>query len=155
VRRRLCAGSWTRKRLTQGGVRYDNLLTSYPDQFFGGPGYNASAPTQIMYPSRSTQGVDWTDVTPRMGIAYDLFGNGKTAVKLNLGKYMEAFSANNSDLDLNPLIRTAVSTTRTWTDSNKDFVVNCDLANPNKNLECADMSDEPRRVFQPERRPQL
>ena len=26
-----------------------------------------------------------------MGVAYDLFGNGKTAVKFNLGKYMEAF----------------------------------------------------------------
>ena len=57
-----------------------------------------------------------------MGAAYDLFGNGKTAVKFNLGKYMEAFSATNTDLDLNPLIRTTISTTRTWTDTNKDFV---------------------------------
>ena len=24
-----------------------------------------------------------------MGVAYDLFGNGKTAVKFNLGKYMQ------------------------------------------------------------------
>ena len=62
-----------------------------------------------------------------MGAAYDLFGNGKTAVKFNLGKYMEAFTATNSDLDLNPLIRTTLSTTRSWTDTNKDFVPNCDL----------------------------
>ena len=89
-----------------------------------------------MYPSRSTQGVHWNDVTTRWGAAYDLFGNGKTALKFNLGKYMEAFSATNTDLDLNPLIRTTTSTTRTWTDSNKDFVVNCDLANPEKNGEC-------------------
>jgi hypothetical protein len=77
-----------------------------------------------------------------MGAAYDLFGNGKTAVKFNLGKYMEAFTATNSDFDLNPLIRTTLSTTRTWTDTNKDFVPNCDLANPNKNGECADMDDK-------------
>ena len=32
---------------------------------------------------------------------------------------MEAFSATNTDLDLNPLIRNTISTTRTWTDSNK------------------------------------
>src|SRR5688572_19286290 len=77
---------WTTGRLTlQGGVRYDNLRTSYPGQFFGGPAYNASAPTLINYPSRSTQGVSWNDVSVRTGAAYDLFGNGKTAVKFNLG----------------------------------------------------------------------
>ena len=91
------------------------------------PGLHRLAPTEIVYPSRSTQGVNWDDVTPRMGAAYDLFGNGKTAVKFNLGKYMEAFTATNTDLDLNPLIRTTISTTRTWTDTNKDFVPNCDL----------------------------
>src|SRR5256885_3702606 len=37
--------------------------------------------------------------------SYDLFGNGKTAVKFNIGKYMQSFVANNSDFDLNPLIR--------------------------------------------------
>jgi hypothetical protein len=134
---------WTSGRLTlQGGLRYDHLVTNYPDQFFGGPGYNASAPTQIFYPSRSTQGVSWDDVTVRTGAAYDLFGNGKTAVKVNLGKYMEAFSATNTDLDLNPLIRNTVSTTRTWTDSNKDFVQNCDLANKNANGECGAMDNK-------------
>jgi hypothetical protein len=131
---------WTTGRLTlQGGLRYDHLLTSYPDSHFGGPGYNASAPVVIDYPSRSTQGVSWNDVSVRTGAAYDLFGNGKTAVKFNLGKYMEAFSATNTDLDLNPLIRNAVSTTRTWTDSNKDFVVNCNLALKSANGECGAM----------------
>jgi hypothetical protein len=134
---------WTTGRLTlQGGARYDHLLTSYPDSFFGGAGYNASAPILIDYPSRSTQGVKWDDVSIRTGAAYDLFGNGKTAVKFNLGKYMEAFSATNTDLDLNPLIRNTISTTRTWTDSNKDFVVNCDLANKEKNGECAAMDNK-------------
>ena len=66
----------------------------------------------IVYPSRSTQGISWQDITPRMGVSYDLFGNGKTAIKFNLGKYMEANSATNNDLDLNPIIRTAISTTR-------------------------------------------
>ena len=77
-----------------------------------------------------------------MGVAYDLFGNGKTAIKFNLGKYMEAIPATNSDLDLNPIIRTAISTTRTWTDTNKDFVANCDLSNREKNGECAAMDNK-------------
>jgi hypothetical protein len=134
---------WTTGRLTlQGGVRYDHLLTSYPEQSVGGKGYNASAPVQILYPSRSTQGVKWDDVTVRTGAAYDLFGNGKTAVKVNLGKYMEAFSATNTDLDLNPLIRATISTTRVWTDTNKNFVVDCNLALTTKQGECAAMDNQ-------------
>jgi hypothetical protein len=134
---------WTTGRLTlQGGLRYDYLLTTYPESKVGGPGYTAAAAKEIVYPSRSTQGVSWKDISPRIGAAYDLFGNGKTAVKFNLGKYMEAFSATNTDLDLNPLVRTTISTTRVWTDSNKDFIVNCNLSNPEVNAECGAMADK-------------
>ena len=59
-----------------------------------------------------------------------------------MGKYMEAFTATNSDIDLNPLIRTTLSTTRQWDDLNKDFVPNCDLASPIKNGECGAMDDK-------------
>ena len=134
---------WTSGRLTlQGGVRYDWYLSNYPESRIGGPGYAAVAAKEIVYPARSTQGISWQDVTPRMGAAYDVFGNGKTAVKFNLGKYMQANSAANNDLDLNPIIRTAISTTRVWTDSNKDFVPNCVLANAEKNGECGAMDNK-------------
>ena len=134
---------WTNNRLTlQGGIRYDWYLANYPESKLGGPGYTASIPNEIVYPSRSTQGISWQDVTPRMGVAYDLFGDGKTALKFNLGKYMQANSAANNDLDLNPIIRTAISTTRVWTDTNKDFVANCVLTNPEKNGECAAMDNK-------------
>ena len=134
---------WTQNRLTlQGGVRYDWYLANYPESRLGGPGYTASIPNEIIYPSRSTQGISWHDVTPRMGVAYDLFGNGKTAVKFNLGKYMQANSAANNDLDLNPIIRTAISTTRVWTDTNKNYVVDCVLSNTEKNSECAAMDNK-------------
>ena len=123
-------------------MRYDHYLMNYPESTIGGPGYTAAAAKEIVYPARSTQGISWNDVTPRVGVAYDLFGNGKTAVKFNLGKYMQAIPATNTDLDLNPIIRTAISTTRTWTDSNKDFVVNCDLSNPAANGECAAMNNK-------------
>lgn len=133
---------WTSTRLTlQGGVRYDHLVSNYPDSGIGGPGY-PYAPKEIFYPARSTPGFNWSDVTPRLGAAYDLFGNGKTAVKVNIGKYMEAITAANSDIDMNPLIRTTTSTTRGWTDSDKDFVPDCNLNSPAKNGECAAMDDQ-------------
>ena len=141
---------WTLSRLTlQGGVRYDSLISTYPDQRIGGPGW-PYAPVELFFPSRSTPGYEWKDLTPRVGVAYDVFGNGKTAVKFSLGKYLEAITASNNDLDMNPLIRTATTTTRTWDDRTYpvgdprrgNFVPDCDLNNPALNGECARMDNQ-------------
>jgi hypothetical protein len=92
--------------------------------------------------------VHWHDLTPRFGLAYDLFGTGKTAVKFNIGKYMQALTASNSDMDLNPLIRLNLQTTRTWTDNGagggtaNDFVPQCNLLNPAANGECGPMDNQ-------------
>jgi len=137
---------WTTGRLTlQGGLRWDNGLISYPDQSIGGSGY-LLMPTQISFPAGSTQGVGWHDITPRMGVAYDVFGNAKTALKFNLGKYMEGFgSLGNGSvgaMDPNPMVRLTLLTTRSWSDANRDFVANCDLLNPGANGECGAMNDQ-------------
>jgi hypothetical protein len=133
---------WSFKRMTlQGGVRYDSLISTYPDSRVGGSGY-PYAPEEIFYPSRSTPGYNWKDISPRIGAAYDPFGNGKTAVRFNLGRYMEAITATNNDLDMNPLVRTVVRTTRGWTDTNRNYVPDCDLTNPAANGECARMDNQ-------------
>ena len=134
--------TWTRDRLTlQGGLRYDAIRTSYPDSGVGGPDYQLM-PRRVFYEAGSTETVNWKDITPRMSAAYDLFGTGRTAVKFNLGKYIQALTASNSDMDMNPLIRTALSTTRTWNDANRDYVPNCDLITPAANGECGAMDNQ-------------
>jgi hypothetical protein len=113
-------------RLTlQGGVRFDYASSSYPDQQLGPDKF---IPVAITFPA--TSGTAFKDVTPRFGAAYDLFGNGKTAIKASLGKYLEASSAAGTYTALNPINRVVTSTTRSWTDSNRNFVVDCDLLNP-------------------------
>ena len=37
----------------------------------------------------------YNDITPRVGVAYDVFGNGKTALKFNWGSYL-AYAANDA-----------------------------------------------------------
>jgi hypothetical protein len=64
---------------------------------------------------------NWTDVTPRLGIAYDLFGTGKTAVKFNIGKYLAAPNPITFTRVANPAGALVQSATRTWSDVNGDF----------------------------------
>ena len=49
-------------------------------------------PADARPPFPETKGVDRHTTTSRraMGVAYDLFGNGKTALKFNMGSYLEA-----------------------------------------------------------------
>jgi hypothetical protein len=81
----------------------------------------------------------YDDITPRVGFAYDLFGTGKTSIKVNVGKYLEAATNHNTYSASNPTARMVGSSsqltapppvTRTWTDANANYVPDCDLLNP-------------------------
>ncbi len=106
-------------------MRYDNAWSYAPDQQIGPTKF---IPTPLVYPAQSF--VNWKDVTPKMGVAYDVFGTGKTAVRVNLGKYLSPATAGGTYAAANPTSRIVTSVTRTWTDANRNFVPDCDLQNP-------------------------
>ncbi len=128
---------WTHGRMTlQGALRFDRNWSFSPPQQIGPTNFLASP---ISFPE--TPGVTgYLDLSPRGGVAYDVFGNGKTALKVNFGKYLEPTSNNNNYILSNPITRIATTTARGWTDSNRDFVPNCVLTNPLANGECGQMN---------------
>lgn len=119
---------WTYSRLTLNlGLRFDYLKLTIPAQHLG------AAP---LVPTRNldlpeTDLVSWRDLTPRMAAAYDLTGDGKTAVRTSLSRYVIAQGVQGTYGDsLAPVNRLANFVTRSWTDGNRNFVPDCDLTNP-------------------------
>jgi len=126
---------YTRSRLTvQGALRYDRSTSWFPEQREGPSRF---LPQAIVIPE--TNGVNaYKDFTPRLGASWDVFGNGKTALKANIGKYLEGVGVQLNYANSNPTLRMPQTTgpfgtsgvTRTWTDANNNFVPDCDLNNP-------------------------
>jgi hypothetical protein len=114
---------WTVNGLTvSGAVRWDHTSGSFPEQTIGP---NPFVTSQIVVPP--AKGTRYNDLTPRGAVVYDVFGNGKTALKFNFGKYLAA--ADGSSITggvTNPLANfVTASGARTWTDANGNFAVDC------------------------------
>jgi hypothetical protein len=132
--------SWTRDRLTlQGALRYDRASSWSPAGKNGATGTSALNPTPIQFDKLMS--VDaYNDITPRFGVAYDVFGNGRTAVKFNMGHYLDAATNDSAYTRNNPAGRIVSTYDRGWTDSDGDKVVDCNLLILTANGECAPLT---------------
>ena len=113
---------WTRSRLTVTfGGRWDYFNASAPEQ--------SAAAGRFMSPAAraARTRIDpvsctpcWNDWTVRTGASYDLFGNGKTAVKTSVGKFV-AQEALGFAASVNPLGGQA--DIRNWTDVDRNGTI--------------------------------
>lgn len=104
--------SWTMKRLTvNAGVRFDYFKSSIPAQ---------TQPAGTWIGERSFPDIPvntWKTVVPRLGVAYDVFGNGKTAIKLGTSKYVLGEGVSLAQ-EINPSFQS--SQRCAWRDANGD-----------------------------------
>jgi hypothetical protein len=112
--------TWTFKQMTvNAGLRFDYYANSFPEQRLE-PGLFVPN-RNVVFPA--TDFYSLKDLTPRVGFSYDLFGNGKTALKAHWGKYVGGLSAGTG----NPIGNLSTNATRTWRDLNSNFQVDCNL----------------------------
>jgi hypothetical protein len=130
---------WTLNRLTLTyGLRFEYFKGLIPAQ-------DVPATPNGWVPARSFPELDnvplWKDWDPRVGAAWDLFGDGKTAVKVALGRYVTKNSTNIT-LANNPITTSINTVTRTWNDTNGNFIPDCNLANLALNGECEAVNNQ-------------
>jgi len=127
---------WTLRKLTLNlGLRLDYLNAYNPEQVRPAGTY-----TPEIRSAAVTNVPNWKDISPRVGGAYDLFGNGKTAIKASLGTYMSPVRGRLAQLS-NPSEAIAGTVFRTWSDGDADYVPDCDLKSPLANGECGAMAN--------------
>ena len=107
--------SWRIHRATLNyGVRFE---------YFNGEISEQDAPPGRFAPVRHFERVGcmpcWSDITPRFGVAYDLFGNARTALKASVNKYMAGQTLGFAQR-YNPF--QSQNDTRTWNDVNNDDI---------------------------------
>src|SRR5688572_878111 len=120
---------WTVNRLTlQGALRYEHAWSYAPEEMNGlleASRFGGQART-LPFKQNVT---GYNDIAPRMGLAYDVFGNGKTAIKANLSKYFQSAANDGVYIGTNKASTFAQTATRAWVD-NGNFNPDCDLQSP-------------------------
>ena len=107
---------WKIGRATiNAGARWDRFNAGIPAQ---------SAPAGYFTPAVTLAEIsntpNWNDFSIRLGGAYDVFGNGKTAVKAHMGKYVAGHALSRTS-QFNPLFGT--TDVRSWTDLDRNGTV--------------------------------
>jgi hypothetical protein len=115
---------WSMDRVTvQAALRYDYFATSFPEQTLGPSAFTPAR--NITFAAEDNLG--YKDLTYRTGASWDVFGTGRTAIKMAFNKYLLGQTLNGLATNVNPINRLAATASRTWNDVDRDYVVDCNL----------------------------
>jgi hypothetical protein len=128
---------WTVRRATiSGGLRLDMFRTSTLPETLPASTWNqavtySNCPNGVNDLNLACTGrvLNWKDISPRVGVAYDLFGNGKTAVKASYARYVNGvgLAALSTTDNANPEVTVGTSDTRNWGKCAVGQTSGCDL----------------------------
>jgi len=118
---------WSLGRLTANlGVRYDHFVgETQPEDLLVGR-FNVAKHFDNCADGKNDPKAgctgevqNWKDISPRVGVAYDVFGNGRTAVRASYARYVagEAIATANA---ANPITVLGLTDTRTWKDADNN-----------------------------------
>jgi len=121
---------WTFKRATvNAGVRWDWFISATDPETLPASTWNSAVTFSQCSDGKNNLNAgctgrvaNWKDINPRVGIAYDLFGNGRTALKASWARYVNGvgLAAGSITDNNNPEITVGVTDTRSWTDIDKN-----------------------------------
>jgi hypothetical protein len=118
---------WTINRATiNAGVRFDWYIGAtgegdlLPGRFYAGQHFGTCA-DGVNNPSAGCVGrvQNWKDISPRLGISYDVFGNGRTAVKTSIARYVNG-DVNTTTGQNNPVGTVPTQSTYNWNDIDRN-----------------------------------
>ena len=114
---------WSIGRVTLNlGVRYDQFIgetresSVLPSRHGAGATFG-DCPDGTVDPGDLCTGMvqNWKDISPRVGVAMDVFGNGRTAVKASFARYVAGQQIAFAN-QVNPIGALTATDTRPWTD---------------------------------------
>ena len=120
---------WSVKRFTLNlGIRYDQFIGETQEEDLLAGRFNAAqhfgvCPDGKNNPKAGCVGTvqNWKDISPRFGVAWDVRGDGRTAVKASVARYVNGEAVGTAAAaGANPIASLGLSDVRPWTDVDKN-----------------------------------
>jgi hypothetical protein len=114
---------WTIGRATiNAGLRYDQFVGATLPETLPAGTFNSAVTYSNCPDGKNNLNAgctgtvqNWKDISPRVGVAFDVFGDGKTAIKASVARYVNGQAIATADAN-NPETTVGLTDTRAWKD---------------------------------------